>query len=167
MVATSQRSSLLSFVCSFAMAKKARTQRNTSGLRHQQSSHDVPLDSPSDTIIVFDPEPIERDPPEELDPDDDYGPSWNPHAERVSLKPAMVLVDDDLDGERDEFVATKEMLGDEATERWVAFAEKEGDKVEDEEWLSPKEKANKKKNEANKTHQCCSLKFRLWNADLK
>lgn len=134
------------------MRKKARTQRDTSGLRNQQPSHGISFDPPPDTIVLFEPHPIERDPPEELDPDDDYGPDWDPHAERVSLKPAMVLVDDDVDGECNEFVATEEMLGEEATRRWMAFAEREGDVVsEDDEWLPPKDKANKEKNKAKKT----------------
>ena len=133
------------------MLKKAHTQKDIFGLQNQKLSQKIYFDTPSDTIVLSDPEPIEHDPPKELDPDDDYGSGWDPHAEHVSLKPAMVLVDDDLDVERDEFVAMTEMLGAEAAWRWVAFAKREGDKVEDDEWLPPKEKANKKKNEAKKT----------------
>ena len=147
------------------MSKKAHTHRDISGLRNQKPSQKNYFDTPSDTIVLSDPEPIERDPPEELDPDDDYGSGWDPHAEHVSLKPAMVLVDDDLDGERDEFVAMTEMLGAEAAWRWVAFAKREGDKVEDDEWLPPREKANKKKNEAKKTRTYCCLEFTLSSAD--
>ena len=115
--------------------------------------------------MLSDPEPIEHDPPKELDPDDDYGSGWDPHAEHVSLKPAMVLMDNDLDGEWNEFVVTTEMLRAEAARRWVAFAKREGDKVEDDEWLPPKEKANKKKNEAKKTRTYCCLEFTLSSAD--
>ena len=48
----------------------------------------------------------------------------------------------------------------------MAFAKREGDKVEDNEWLLPKEKANKKKNEAKKTCTYCCIEFTLSSADL-
>ena len=60
-----------------------------------------------------------------MDPDDDYGASWNPYTEQSSgLKPAVVEVDDNLSEELMRFGITKEMQGQEAEEKWRSLAKR-------------------------------------------
>lgn len=132
--------------------KKARTSRNISGLRNQKPSHHEAGPSLPDRDIETHTD-SDRDPPEPFDADDDYGADWDPRAERAAgLKPAYVEVDDDLDGERDEFLVTEEMKGEKATETWLNLAEKHGDgfDADEDEWLPPKVKEKKKKRAAAK-----------------